>query len=141
MSGPRIRQNSPPAPRIRPPEFPRGLSQQLQYSCVLLKCLAIKQSNHPLRHPQFQLLVRIHHQDVDGCPADRCTACDVDAFPAKRIVPRMSSRMIQLTNLTRFGVDSRKIWTLMQVAIDTRQRQIFWIIAAAVLLRNNMLDV
>lgn len=52
-----------------------------------------------------------------------------------------SPRMKKRNELPRFRIEASDVWTLMQVAVLTAQRQIVGVVSTAMLPGNDMLDV
>ena len=65
----------------------------------------------------------------------------MNAFPFEVILPPLQSGVEQGSNAVCTGVYAGKVWTFVQIAIDTRQAQVFHIISSTVGLGNNVLDV
>lgn len=57
------------------------------------------------------------------------------------IAPGLISGMIQNDDLTGFGIDAREIRPFVQITVLTGQREVVFIVAAVVLLRDDVFNV
>ncbi len=57
------------------------------------------------------------------------------------IIPFFSSRMEQCSNLLRFRINPRQVWTLVEIAINASESEVVQVIRSTVHFRNDMFDV
>jgi hypothetical protein len=78
---------------------------------------------------------------VFGCPPHRRTAFNAYAPNQKVLHPQVTSRVKQWRHLARHWVNTGEIGAFLEVAAMACQRQVVNVIAPAMLLGDNMLDV
>lgn len=92
-------------------------------------------------HSKFELLVAVHTKHADSGSSDHGLADDVDSFPTEVIVPELLARVEERCKRVGNGIDSGKIRSLVEIAIDAGQAEVRLIIGTAVFERSDMLDV
>ena len=83
----------------------------------------------------------IQHEYGNGGPAGCRETLNIRAPVHKVIHPPVSPGVKQNLYLARHRVDSTEVWTLVQIAAMASEREIFDIIAAAVLTGGNVFDL
>src|SRR6185369_2567819 len=91
--------------------------------------------------PQFQSASVVQIQDVDRGATDRANAHNAHTFDDKVMGPLITPWMKKAGYFTGLGVNSGQIRTLTKIAAVARERQVVGIVGAAVLLRDDVLDV
>jgi hypothetical protein len=86
-------------------------------------------------------VVKVDSQRPNSCSANSRFADKDRAVPTKMARPFVSPRIEKSGNLFRSGVSSDKIWSLAKIASVTSNCQIGCHGRAAMLARNNMVDV
>lgn len=94
-----------------------------------------------LLRAQRELILGVHIEDADRCPAGRRLANHVDAAPGKVIFPTLLSRMEKFRDVIRLRINTRQVRAFVEITVDASQRQIVEIIAASMGSRKDMLDM
>lgn len=105
------------------------MSSQL-YVATCAQCLARRDA-----------LFIVHRQQANRRPPLSSTPNDFNADPVEVVSPSIKSGIEQQHNRVGFRVDRGEIRSLVSVAVRTSQGQIVRVVAAAVLLGPNVLDV
>jgi hypothetical protein len=90
---------------------------------------------------QFQLLARVHGEDLNCRTANRSPPDDHRASPDKMLGPALCSRVVKLGHFPTFRINSGDIAPVVEVAINARQRQVAFVVCATMLPRNNVLNL
>jgi len=83
----------------------------------------------------------VHQKHLDGGSTDGGEADGERAVPAKVLGPAVGPWMKEAGHLSGNGVDAGDVWTLVAVASATGQGEIVQVVIAAVLSRQDVLDV
>jgi hypothetical protein len=90
---------------------------------------------------QFQPSGIIQIQDVDSGPTDGAEARNPGAFDGEVVGPLIAPRVKKPDDLSGLRVDSGQVRAFMKIAAVAGERQIVSIFEAAVLLRDDVLDM
>ena len=86
-------------------------------------------------------MFRVHPKECHRRAADICEPSDFSAVYVEMRVPNISSRVEQPYDSSNLRIDTRKIRSFEPIAPVTRQRQILWIVRAAMLTSDDMLNM
>ena len=90
---------------------------------------------------KLDLLIRVEIEQLHGGPANGCQAVDQAALPLKMVRPRVATRVEEFRQGACLRIVSSDVAPLVQIAVNTGQREIIQLIVPAVLFRQNVLDV
>lgn len=94
-----------------------------------------------LRGPQRQLLVGVDAQNLYCRATGRRFPHKVNSLPLKMIGPRLLAGMKQGDDVASFGIDSSKVWSFVEIAVDAGERKILRIVSSAMFTGNDMLHM
>jgi hypothetical protein len=80
----------------------------------------------------------VEGQDNDSCPADAGSADQDRSYPSKMAFPLMAPGVKQRGQTPSLRIDASDVWTLVAIAVKTRQRQVCESGSAAVLARDDV---
>ncbi len=93
------------------------------------------------RPPQFKTIFGIQLEHFHSGPSRGGLAKQQQAAPLEVIFPTITAGMEQLGKLTGLRIVASHVARLVEIALDTRQGQIIWLIGPAMLSRANVLNV
>lgn len=90
---------------------------------------------------QLANIVGVHREDGDSRSADRRPADNQRSDPVEVILPCVLARIEEAGHLTGFGINSGQVRALVQIAVVAGECEVRWIVAAAVLPCDDVLDM
>lgn len=85
--------------------------------------------------------VIVEAKDEDSRPTFRRYTDDLAVFQAEVRFPRVPARMVEAHQFTRILIERRQVRTLVAVADDAAQREVVLGVAAAMLSRDDVVDL
>src|SRR5262245_59977175 len=90
---------------------------------------------------KLQTCRAVHLQDAHGRAAGRRPSHERDLVPPEVIRPCVFARVEEHHDLPCFRIDPCQVWSLVQVALMARKREVLEVVTASVLPWDHVLDV
>jgi hypothetical protein len=117
------------------------VSEGRQNQGLIVRDLESREFPSSRRHPQFELLLRVQLQDMNGSTPDRRPSDKQASLPLEVLRPKVTARMKQFGQLAGLRIVASNVGTFVKVAIDAREREVVWLVGPTMLLWPNVLDV